>query len=317
LVDTFGGIVKKLSGLLISIFLILLFSCATINKKDPYPNMETVIYGNSTAYEFINKESNKLIIYLEGSGYNSVMGIKNNNEWEFISFGYFVIQALSNKYSIIIPEKFDRQLGIDYFGDPEMIKMYTLDNLVDSYAKTINACLEAHGNSTVILIGVSEGAAVLPFVYEKIMEKGRVKGMVAIAYGGLSRYEQMKILAESELDMPNDIKTLFQNVDNYKRDVESHSDSLGNLYGLSYIWYNSFFDYSPFDRYKNINIPVLFVHGEADINVPVESTRYIQEHLSDKPFDYFYFENTDHYFSNKNAIKILKTDGVKWIYDHS
>jgi dipeptidyl aminopeptidase/acylaminoacyl peptidase len=86
---------------------------------------------------------------------------------------------------------------------------------------------------------------------------------------------------------------------------------------LSYVWYNEFFDYSPFDYYLNINIPILFIHGETDINVPVESTRYIQEQLPNKPFEYYYFEHTDHNLFNKKAIKKLKTDGVKWVIEHS
>jgi pimeloyl-ACP methyl ester carboxylesterase len=279
--------------------------------------MNIVTYENNTAYEFSSGNDNKLIIYLEGSGYHSVMGIKNKNEWQSISFGYFIIQALRDKYAIIIPEKFNRQLGMNYYTDPAMIEIYTLNNLVENYSKTINAYLSDHNYSSVVLIGSSEGAAVLPFVYEKIIDKESIKSLVSISYGGLSRYEQMKILADSTLDMPSDTKTFYKNVDRYREEVRKFPDSLGSLYGLSYVWYNEFFDYSPFDYYLNINIPILFIHGETDINVPVESTRYIQEQLPNKPFEYYYFENTDHNLFNKKAIKKLKTDGVKWVIEHS
>jgi pimeloyl-ACP methyl ester carboxylesterase len=45
----------------------------------------------------------------------------------------------------------------------------------------------------------------------------------------------------------------------------------------------------PFDYYKNINIPILFIHGRSDSTMPGESTAYIQENLPEKPFVYWYF----------------------------
>jgi pimeloyl-ACP methyl ester carboxylesterase len=311
------AVLKKLACLFIGLFVLTMFSCVTISKINPYPNIATVTYGNNTAYEFRNAKTDKLFIYLEGSGLNSVMGTKDEKRWYSINFGYFIVQALQDTYNIIIPEKFNMHLGGNYVNNPEIKRMYTIENLAENYARIINSYLSEHTYSSVILSGQSEGACVLPLVYGKIIDKERITSMVALAYGGLSLYEQRKILADSELPMPEEWKDLFRNTDEYKKDIELSPNSLGDLAGLPYIWYNSILDYRPYDSYVNINIPVLFIHGERDVNVPVESTRYIQENLPNKPFDYLYCEDADHNFATPKAIKMLRQDAVRWISEHS
>jgi fermentation-respiration switch protein FrsA (DUF1100 family) len=103
-----------------------------------------------------------------------------------------------------------------------------------------------------------------------------------------------------------------QNIDELKTEIELYLDSLGEIMGYTYGWWNSFLNYRPFDYYVDINIPILFVHGELDITVPVESTKYIQENLRDKPFDCVYIENTDHSFNSKESGKKLK----EYLFDH-
>ena len=45
----------------------------------------------------------------------------------------------------------------------------------------------------------------------------------------------------------------------------------------------------PFDFYVNIEIPVLFIHGGMDVNIPVGSTRHVEQNLQDKSFDFIYY----------------------------
>ncbi|MDR1987002.1 MAG: alpha/beta hydrolase, partial [Treponema sp.] len=196
--------------------------------------------------------------------------------------------------------------------EPQSRKIYALNNLVENYSAKINDYLSNNYFSSIVLIGHSEGAAVLPLVYEKIIDKEHIKGLVAFSYGGLSRYEQIKILADSELEMPEFWRETWQNIDEYKQDINAHADSLADLNGTSYRWYNSFLDYKPFDYYTKINIPVLFIHGEKDINVPVESTRYVQENLPNKPFEYIYIDAA-HVFPNRKTMNYIKEEGIKWL----
>ncbi|MDR1389632.1 MAG: hypothetical protein LBJ31_06610 [Treponema sp.] len=271
----------------------LAFSCKTIevvNRKNPYPNMETVHYGNSAAYVFKNDASGKLLIVIEGSGWESVLGIQTEDGWHNIGCGGLLLPVLGGNYSIMIPEKLKRQPGQNYMADMEDRANYTAGNLIDCYVESINGYLAEHSFSSVVIAGFSEGACLLPLVYERINDKAGVKALVSMGFGGFSWYESVYMLSLRQ-DFPAEyIKMNQYFVEMYKPGKDSYPDSYKeHVYAISYRWFNSIKDIKPFEYYKNITIPVLFIHGDNDYNIPVESTRYIQENLPEKPFTYKYF----------------------------
>jgi esterase/lipase len=308
----------KILYLLISIFTAAFISCKTAGhgSQDPYQNMTVLNYEDNTVYEFKHKNSDKLIIYIEGTGYYSVLGWKDNNQWGDTTTANYVVDLLQDKYNILIPERLNMKLGVYYYYNPEIRKKYTLENLVDVYSTTINKYLSEYIYSSIILIGYSEGACLLPLIYQNIKQKNIINGIVSISYGGLSVYEQIKILGESSLNMPDYYREACKNIEEYKQDIELYPNSIGEIMGYTYRWWNSFKDYKPFDDIIDIDIPVLFIHGELDIMVPVESTHYIQENIENKPFDYLYCEDADHYYRTKNARKLLGENIVRWINEH-
>jgi predicted esterase len=319
-------VVEKKNGLLFFIIVCLFVSCATFNHKDPYPGMEIVHYGNSQAYVFENILSDKLIINIDGSGFNSALGIKNKRRWTVTHNGAQFLQVLGDKYTFFIPEKFKRQPGLVYDDDMEDRANYTANNLLDCYLESINGYLAEHSFSSIILIGTSEGAALLPLLYERMSNQGKVKALVSIGFGGYSLYESYKILSESpevpqeNRDMYNHILEVYEYVEYYKTtqkaEITISTEEL--FYGLNYRWFDSFMRLQPYDYYKNIDIPVLFVHGDNDINVPVQSTIVIQETLPEKPFTYKYFRwahGPEKYsdviaFRDEIAEWIIQTDAV-------
>jgi esterase/lipase len=301
--------------LILAILLLVAMSCTTFNHKNPYPGMEIVRYGNSQAYVFENALSDKLIINIEGSGLDSVLGIKNERRWTATHNGAQFLQVLRDEYTFFIPEKFKRQPGMLYEEDMEDRANYTVNNLLDCYIESINGYLVEHSFSSIILIGTSEGAALLPLIYERMNNRARVKALVSISFGGFSLYESYQILSES-LMVPQEYKDIYSHiveVYEYFEDYKTKNDEItisteALFYGLNYRWYDSFMGLRPFDYYKNIDIPVLFVHGENDINVPVDSTIFIQENLPEKPFTYKYFswahqpEKRSHFLAERNEI---------------
>jgi esterase/lipase len=318
-----GGIVMKVMKYVnLAVFVLLISSCSTyrmltiskntkpLNKQ--YPNMNTLVYGNSRAYEFKNNNSDKLIINIEGSGWYSVLGYTNNNKIQKGGWWYFVVEEFKNEFTILVPEKLTFELGKFYYYDTDVKKEYTLEN----YSVTINNYLSENNYSQIILVGSSEGACILPLVYKNIINNNKISCMVSVSYGGLSRCEQIKILANSQLNISDMTRNVFQNIEEYKKDIELYSNSIGDFAGFSYTHWSSFFDYKPFDEYKGIYIPVLFIHGEQDVNVPVESARYIQNNLPNKPFEYLYYGDADHN-SFRNSIKTMKdleNRARTWLY---
>jgi pimeloyl-ACP methyl ester carboxylesterase len=281
--------------------------------RDPYKNLNILDYGNNTAYEFLNEKSDKLVIFIDGTRWYSVLGWKEGDKWASLTSSKFFLDVFKGNTNFMIPERLNMQIGKFYLYNPDMRRNYTLENLVQSYSSTINTYLNERDFSSVIIMGNSEGASLLPLVYGEIIKKEKITGMIAISYGGLSVYEQVKILANSELSIPDYYREACQNIDQLRTEVETYPDSLGEIMGYTYGWWNSFLDYRPCDYYANINIPILFIHGKQDITVPVESTQYVQEKKKKKPFDYLYIDNTDHRFISKKSREELVKNIKKWV----
>jgi esterase/lipase len=309
----YGGIHMK--KIIILFFIILsCISCVTFNKKNPYQNMKTIQYGNNFAYEFKSLESsNKLLVVLEGSGWDSSLGKYVNNQWEFTEIGAQLIQVLRKNHTILIPEKFGRKPGIDYFDNMEARYIYTEENLVDCYVTVIDEYLNENLHSSVVLVGTSEGAMLLPLICEKINNSELVKGMVAIAFGGLSIYESYQICIGKD-GISDDWKDVYSYAIELGKNINEYAESIEtNSYGVVYRWMASFMNIRPFDYYKNINIPILFIHGKKDWNMAVESTEYIQKNLPEKPFDYIYYKNMGHILIKYNETIRLRNDIKEWI----
>ncbi|MDR2716454.1 MAG: hypothetical protein LBB89_00100, partial [Treponema sp.] len=242
---------------------------------DPYPNLEIIKFDNYTGYEFKNNSSDKLIIVLEGSAYYSTLGKKTKTRWKNAGLGYLLLQGLQNEYTIFIPEKLNWQIGIDYFDDRDERVKYTFDNLLKNYVYIINSYLASNNYASIVLAGGSEGALLLPMVYQQLNNKNKVSLLVSISGGGLSLHEGFEILSVSNIT-PASWKRLYLHViDLYKE--PPYPDSLEEGFiGMTHRWWRSFVDVRPFDYYVNINIPVLFVHGEKDFRVSKESTKYVE-----------------------------------------
>lgn len=301
----------KIKLILVSTIL-LICSCHTFNHKNPYPDMETVKYGKSQAYVFENETTDKLIINIEGSGWESVLGIKNDKRWLLTMQGAQLLQVLGDKYTFLIPEKLGRQPGLEYSNDLKDRENYTSENLVNCYMESINGYLSEKSFSSIVIIGTSEGAALLPLVYERIIDKENVKAMVSFGYGGLSLYESYNVLTQYST-LPDNMKVMYNNIlQVFHPESSSKIDTSENYYGLTYKWFNSFLHIRPFDHYKNIDIPILFIHGDYDINVPVYSTVYIQNNLPEKNFEYSYYPWPHQYESYFDTIRV-RNDIAEWI----
>lgn len=295
------------------VLVILFCSCKTINNAQQYyENMNIINYGNNTAYEFKNENSDKLVIFIDGTSWYSVLGWSESGTWTSLGTGAFILDIFKDTANVMLPEKLNMQIGKFYQYNPEMRRNYTLENLVQAYSFVINSYLNADDFSSVMIIGHSEGASLLPLIYNKIINKDKITGMIAISYGGLSVYEQVKILANTGLYLPDYYREACRNIDELRKEIELYPDSLGEIMGYTYRWWNSFIDYRPYDYYVNIDVPVLFIHGRQDIMVPVESTEYIQANLSGKPFNYKYITNADHTFNSEKSINELRTIISDW-----
>ncbi|MDR0322425.1 MAG: alpha/beta hydrolase [Treponema sp.] len=287
---------KKVLGLFICF--VFLNACVT-NPFNPYPNIQTNDYQNAFLYKFGNLSADKLIISIEGSGWMSTLGQRGTIMWHYVTLGAQIVQASGDDYTVVVPEKWrrepDKNWEKEYYESIDARLLYTMENLIEMYAESINTYLSSHNYSSIYLVGSSEGALILPFVYEKIIEKDKIKCLVSVAGGGLSVYESYQILINSRRTPRLHREAYSYILDTYGEGIPEGQDPIeADRYGTIPLWLTSLLHIRAFEEYRNINIPVLFIHGERDYNVAVESTRYIQENLPDKPFEYIYYRNMEH-----------------------
>jgi pimeloyl-ACP methyl ester carboxylesterase len=277
--------------------------------------MEIHSYPNSQAYVFPNDKSDTLVISMDGSGWTSVLGTREGNNWTTTKMGAQLLQVLNNNYTFFIPEKLKRQPGESYYNNMEDRANNTAENLIACYTESINGYLAENNFSSIVLIGTSEGAMLLPLVYERMNNKDKVSAMVSYAFGGLSWSESYTILSK-RTDIPEGRFPSYFNLPRVfnPTNKEIYDSYEENYHGNTVRYFNSVFNIRPFDYYKNIDIPILFIHGENDFNTAVESTQYIQKNLPDKPFEYRYYPWEHQPETYHDKIQLRK-DIAEWIME--
>lgn len=67
---------------------VILTSCQTMSIK-PYSNLETKTYNGRNLY-LSRSDKADLLVFINGSGMNSVLGEKKGNIWTSVEFPYFI-----------------------------------------------------------------------------------------------------------------------------------------------------------------------------------------------------------------------------------
>jgi pimeloyl-ACP methyl ester carboxylesterase len=294
-----------------------------------YPHYETIYLTTGKGYEFRNPNSNKLLITMEGGpSWQAKVGKEGTRAW-----GYWIIDWLlplytDYDYNIFVPEHFDWEENelYYYWNIPEEMERVTFDSVQTCYEEVIGEYLSQNDYETIINAGFSEGAMHLPMVYSKL-ENSKIAALIAIGYGGLSKYEDYAVSFSKQQagKKPYEDKEYWENLSagaglrallDYYRE-EPRNDSIDRYpetrSRFTYKWFNSILDKRPFDYYVNIDVPVLFLHGERDRNVSVESTRYVEENLPDKPFNYIYYPEMAHAPTTRKELNVLRKDIIEWL----
>lgn len=295
------------------LILLLLNSC---KSTDYYYEIETHKGDNYNYYTVENINSNKLIIFLQGSGYTSVLGLKNpDNTWNYRTLADPLISMAGDDYNIMIPEKLFFDMGQDYSEDRKALLSADVESITSVYSNSIDNYLDSRNFDSVIIIGSSDGGMFLPKVYSRLRNKDKITKLVNMSGGGgYSQLEEFRILSESPLKMPENYRYVLKQVDNALVDIENNPDSIDKFYfGHPYKRWSSVFKYNPVEYIKEIDIPMLFIHGEKDWSCPVESTRVIEDMNISDNFTFYYYKNMEHGPSNIFQMLRLKKDIMDWI----
>jgi pimeloyl-ACP methyl ester carboxylesterase len=290
-----------------------------MGEKIPYYN--TLYFLDGQGYEFKSASSNKLIITLDGGpgwDHNRIGAIND------IIGGYHFVDwllPLYGEYNIFVPEKFDWGRHVSSFWDIKNREKYTIDNLITNYTSVIKEYLSQNNYEAIIIAGVSEGGIIAPELY-LLLEDFNISGLIVISAGGLVSPVD---IAAARLKKPLDDESIRQYTDAFNQYLatysgERYADSpdevqfrqTGQVF-IPLMWYYSKHTKRPFELYKKIYIPVLFIHGQLDTTVSVIATRYVEENLPEKPFDFIYYPEMGHGPTTIGELKRLRADIADWL----
>jgi hypothetical protein len=246
-----------------------------------------------------------IFFYIQGSEYESVL-----KKTEML------VSAVILGCRMIVYEK----RGISYKNTvmDSCYKYSSKQIRVDDGLAVINEYLKGVDYSTpVILVGGSEGGDIASVIASK--EK-RITHLILISSGGgLSQETELKILLHNKpgyLGLKSEVE-----LDSIINDIYTSSDDLKLWAGHPYRRWKSYLRDSSIIYLKNLNIPIAILHGDSDINVPVESAREIKKYfdLNDKHnVAYIEYKYVDHGFYDVNKkISIypkVEVDLINWLY---
>ncbi|MCL2007905.1 MAG: alpha/beta hydrolase [Treponema sp.] len=291
-----------------------------------YPPFTEMFFHGGKGYEYRNLNSNKVFIILDGSSWTSAVGRHDGK-----STPIALLSRVRDRYSIFAVEKFNREIGVNYFDSMEEREHYTIDNLLKNYYMVISEYISQNEFESIIILGHSEGAYILPLLYSRL-NNPNIKALISSGGGGgLTFFESQKILLDKNITETDDFST-FNALDEKQREVIL-SAALLLLYEtapfpdfpipaggadnleMTFRWFNSIMHLELYDYYREIDIPILFLHGKLDNVVAIETTQYIETNLPNKPFYFNYFDDIGH--SLTTMLELLQWQRVitNWLIE--
>ncbi len=262
----------KIKSLKYFLFLFVLFGCN-------YSNFITKsVKENDNFYNYYifnrnenNSQNKKLLIFLDGSSLHSTLGIKGKIfPYKSFTFAYPLQKDLPSDFDVLVPERKNTNVGEDFSKNIKKLSEYTLANRVNSAIITIDNYLDSTNYQKIYILGYSEGGLILPKVYNSLKNKSKISKLIAISSGGYSYRQILKSYVQLGLFDSSYVDSALSLLKRSPNSVSKYT------FGNPNKKWKDFLDYSPMIEYYKINIPILVLHGDKDINLPVESSRYLK-----------------------------------------
>lgn len=170
--------------------------------------------------------------------------------------------------------------------------------------------MHEHDPSEIVVFGVSEAGNVALAIATQLP----VTKVVVVGSGGLTQISELKFLAEKHtLDV--DIDALADKVGKEPSRIDIQA------YGQTYKYWHSVLYIDPLDFVRMLDIPLLFVIGELDEMVPVESVHHLRDFSiahSKNNVETMFIPSADHRLIDRNGAdkRYLVIDALnRWLAD--
>lgn len=322
---------KKLFSIILTLLSISLIFAQKVKieqvPNQPYSKYEMKEESDTITFylsETSLQESLPLIVYIQGSGWNSLFN-KRNNEVIPTSGHSTWTHVGGENYRILIVEK----PGVKFLQTVEskdFIEKFSLESRSNTIINAINYVVQSEKiDSTKILIaGHSEGGIVAARVAN--LMKGKISNVVIMAGEGPSQlYSLYKFAADGtffntkEHNMPTSEQRLQYLTNKWKDILADPMNTKKKFYGFTYLRWSSMLATSVIDELTSYNGKILFVQGTADKAVHPESAiiAYTTLLTKGRNVEMKLVENADHsfYISNQpeiNGWKMVIEKIIEW-----
>jgi pimeloyl-ACP methyl ester carboxylesterase len=223
-----------------------------------------------------------LLVLVDGSRLTSVLGERRGGDLLAPGLAYVVLRHGRPGLDLLAVEPtFFVEPFTNHARDRRVLGAYTLEDRILATATAIDDHLSRHSYRRVVLLGHSEGAAIVARVYRTLRTRGAIGKLAVLSNGGLSQRAQLDLLATSAAPLAPAFRAKLREVGERVRDVERDPRSIERWWlGWPFRRWSSFLDYAPLADLRAAEIPILCLHGTEDTHSPVESSRLLSEELA-------------------------------------
>ncbi len=289
---------------------LLAFFCCAVSLQaapQPYVNFQTLqlrakgLFENFYYFDRGSEGGNTLLVLVDGRGNHSALGRRVNGKWLSLGLSSVFNRELDSGVDLLIVERVGLDVGETY-GSASQLSSDSFRNKTKLSALGLDYFLSLYPDYRyVVLVGYSEGGVLIPRIYETMEVKSKVTGMVLMASGGLSYYENLHIQKAAK---GMHFSTIYQrNLDNLDQEVatlrENPFSEEDYFFGWPYARWAYFLSYRPVDDLVTFPGRVLILHGGQDRNIPIESAQAIVaafEAVGKSNFTFREYRNSDHTF---------------------
>lgn len=234
--------------------------------------------------------SDKLLILVQGSGEGS-MRERFGDAAEAVTLGYDIVYL--EKYAWNDPITFRRtDARSRRLADIHAAVRHIVDNVYGGSVRTIGVIAEG------------EGGVIAPDLATLIPE---MKWLVVLGAGGMSRAQELEILHHRNPSVDRSIEigsldALRAQFDRMRND--GSPDSMWRDHSWRY--WQSYLDYAPAASVERLEIPTIFIMGERDQRVPIESLTALRDRMAGRESVTFHVvEGGDQNFNDPDGDNLL------------
>ena len=313
-----------MARLILLIIFLMVMGC---KSSDTYSNLYTRrLYKDGNFIDFYLLQSSAatpskdLLICINGSAKESVLGKKVGKSWETVSLPFFIRKSIGSSVDILIPEHPNMEAGKLYANDLKTLSSDHFEIKTKAYATIFDFILTQSTYKRVFLLGYSEGGYMLPRILLMLKYPEKINGLILCSSGGLSYAEILAIQRQSNALFSEKYRLALNQLDAVIQEIKHSKDKKQSDQKFFLGWplakWRSYLFYRPIDDLRKLSIPILVLHGENDLNIPVESSRYIEDVFKkDKRGNLSYIEYKQSNHTYNGQWEHLIQDIQHWISD--